>query len=299
MSSLTARLAATCLLSSLMFAATMAHAGDTLYSVGADASGVGRILTPLQPASTGTTLGDGSIAFNGGLAYMPSAGKLYAIENDTFGQSSLTSLDPAVSLTDLATPIALGSGFLGGLAADTANATLYAIASDPFGNSTLYSVGATGATALGAIGSGYYGGLAYDAADDSLYAIGSDDGYVQRRLSRIDLAGGAPTVTTLFDLGDGSTAFNGGLTFDTASASFLTIGSDSFGNSALYSFQLTGAASLFDLGSVGVGFMNAGLAFAPAGVSTPVTPVPEPGIGWLLALGIVPMWLVTRRRASR
>lgn len=296
MRSLTGRLAASCLISFFLIAGSPARASDTLYSIGADAFGVGRNLTPVQPAGAVTALGDGSVAFNGGLAYLPAAGKLYAIENDAFGQSSLTSLVPAVSLTDLAVPVALGSGFYGGLAADTANATLYALASDPIGNSTLYSVGGTGATALGAIGTGFYGGLTYDAADDSLYAIGSDDSFVQRRLFRINLAGGTPTATVLFDLGDGGVAFNGGLTFDASSGNFLAIGSDSFANSSLYSFTLAGAASLGDLGSVGVGFMNAGLAFAPAGA--PVTPVPEPHVGWLVALGLPPIWLATRRRAS-
>lgn len=273
-------------------------AQPALYAFGPDSNGVGRTLTQVAPAAPGVALGDGTTAFNGGLTYSAAANLFYAIENDSFGGSYLTSFGLAAPSV-LSTPIALGAGFLGGLALDTGSAGLYAIGSDAFGNSTFYSVGSGGATALDAIGLGFYGGLVYDSADDSFYAIGADDSFVQRRVSRIDLSGGGVTVTTLFDLGDAGTAFNGGLAYDAATASFAVIGNDRFGNSALYGFTTAGAASLSAGQVIGAGYFNVGLAFAPAS-DIVATPVPEPSTTalFLAGVGVLVFWERRRTRAS-
>lgn len=256
-----------------------------LYAIGADDAGIGRVFTPVLPAEPGTPLGDGSLAFNGGLAWLPGAARFYTIANDGFGQSALTSFERSAPST-LAASTALGSGFYGGLAADPVTARLYAIASDTSSASTLYRVDpTTGSTAIGAVGVGYYGGLGFDTDDGALYAISGDDSGVQRRINRIALAAdGTATATALFDLGDGSVGFAGGLAYDADGRRFVSIGSDASGASALYAFTLTGGAgSLTDLGvALAPGFVHAGLAFA-------VPAVPEPGTAWLFATALLPL----------
>ena len=280
-----------------LLTATGARAQTALYAFGPDSAGVGRTLTQVAPAAAGVALGDGSTAFNGGLVYSVAASLFYAIENDSFGGSYLTSFGLAAPNT-LSAPVALGAGFLGGLALDTSSANLYAIGSDFLGNSTFYSVGDGGATAIAAIGVGFYGGLTYDSADQSFYAIGADDEFVQRRVSRIDLGAGGLTVTTLFDLGDEGTAFNGGLTYDAATSSFAVIGNDSLGNSTLYDFTMAGAASLTSVQGIGAGYVNVGLAYAPTG-GIVATPVPEPSTTALLLAGVVALAVWQRRGARR
>jgi len=270
-----------------------AHAADSLYAFGPDGDGVGRVFTQVVPSAPGVALGDGSVAFNGGLTYLASDQRFYAIQNDAYGNSALTSFTAAAP-SALSTPLALGTGFYGGLAADSGSSTLYAVASDSFGASTLYRIDtSSGAVALTALGLGFYGGLVFDSADGDLYAVGADDFGVQRRVSRIDLgAAGGPAVSTLFDLGDGSLGFQGGLAFDALAQRFVVIGNDAFAQSALYAFTTLGAASLVDLATpVGVGFVNVGLAFAPA-----VAAVPEPASIVLLA-GAMPLLLLFSRRA--
>ena len=263
-----------------------AHASlpaEPLYAFGADDYGLGNVFTRLGGSSS--AVGDGSLAFNGGLTW--GGGNFYAIGNDSLGNSWLTSFGTGAP-SSISMPIALGSGFTGGLAASTGG--LYAIGFDGVGASTLYSVGAGGASAVGSLGAGYYSGLTWGGG--AFYAIGSDDLGIARRVTRIDLGGGTPTATTLFDLGDGSLAFNGGLAWDAAHGRFLVIGNDGVGPSALYSFAGSGAASLANLGGIGNGFYNAGLALA--------APVPEPG-ALLLALAGLPAvaFAVSRRRARR
>jgi hypothetical protein len=280
----------------LSLLAGTAFASDPLYTFGPDGNGVGRVLSRIVPPAPGVALGDGTAAFNGGLAYVASEERFYAISNDASGHSALTSFTAAAP-TAMATPRALGTGFYGGLAADGDSSTLYAVASDPVGASTLYRIDpATGVTAVAALGVGYYGGLAFDSADGDLYAIGADDFGVQRRVSRIDLdAAGGPSVTTLFDLGDSSLGFQGGLAFDASMKRFVVIGNDMFAHSSLYAFSTSGATSLLDLATpVGVGFVNAGLAFAPASVPA----VPEPSSVLLLAAALPLLWLGVRRRAN-
>jgi hypothetical protein len=273
-----------------------ANAADPLFAFGPNGAGVGSVLTQIDVAAPGVALGDGSVAFNGGLTYLASDQRVYAIENDAFGNSALTSFNAAAP-TALAVPLALGQGFYGGLAADSSTSTLYAVASDFLGASTLYRIDtASGATSLAALGFGYYGGLAFDSADGDLYAISADDLGVQRRVSKIDLnAAGGPAVTTLFDLGDGGESFQGGLAFDAATQRFVVIGNDSLAQSSLFAFTVAGASSLVDLAMpLGVGFVNAGLTYGPAITAA----VPEPAGALLLGAALPLLWLFVRRARS-
>ena len=280
-----------------------AHA-NALFTIGPDANPVfpvPRVLNQLPTtapvgAAPLATLGAGSIGFNGGLAYNTSSALLYSIGNDSAGSSTLYSM---TTLGGTLTSIApLGTGFNGGLAYNSADANLYAIANDMFAASSLYEVTATGvATALGTdpLGIGFYGGLTFNPDDGKLYAIAGDSLGVMRIVVKIDIA--TVAATPLFDLGDGSLSFNGGLAYDDAANLFYVIGNDFLANSALFSFTLGGAGTdLTPIGtSFGQGFLNIGLALAPE--VTPPT-VSEPPTLSLVAL-IALLGLAGRRLNSR
>ena len=278
-------------------APVIAHAA-ALFTIGPDAGSVPRVLNQLPTsapvtASSQGSLGDGSIGFNGGLAYNTSNTLLYSIGNDSLGSSTLYRL---TTLGGSLTPIAaLGIGFNGGLAYHAGNGNFYAIANDSSAASTLYEVTPAGvATALGAgsFGTGFYGGLTYNADDGLLYAIAGDALGVMRNVVAIDLT--TVTATPLFDLGDGSLGFNGGLAYDDAADLFYVIGNDLFVSSTLFSFTLAGAGTLAAIdSSFGQGFLNVGLALAPA-----VTPAPEPPTSALIAL-IAVLGLGTMRSSVR
>jgi hypothetical protein len=281
-----------------------AHA-SALFTIGPDDAFSPRVLNQLPTtapvsASPLATLGDGSIGFNGGLAYNTSNSMLYAVGNDSFGSSTLYSM---TTLGGSLTPVApLGVGFNGGLAYNSGNGNLYAIANDPVGASTLYEVTAAGvATALGTgpFGSGFYGGLTYDADDGNLYAIAGDLFGVMRSVVSIDIASVAPTV--LFDLGNGSLGFNGGLAYDDAANRFYVLGNDFLANSTLSSFTAGGGGSdLAPIGtSFGQGFLNIGLALAPEVTPPTVSEPPTLSLIALIALlGLGTMRLNTRRAAG-
>jgi hypothetical protein len=279
-----------------------AWAGPT-YSFGPDASGIGRVFASVGPGTAAplATLGDGSVAFNGGLVYSSAASRFFAIGNDGAGNSSLVSFSAAApgSLT-LNQPLAVG-GFTGGLALN--GNTLYAVSTDVNGISSLYSMDLTGGSLnlLGALTGALYTGLAYDADDGLLYGIAGDTWGVGRSVRRINLSGGL-SDSELFQLGDGSLAFNGGLAYDDQADVFNVIANDALATSTLMSFDLTGAASLTALGgSLGTGYLNAGLAIGPAGGGggggggggNTVPEPPAPAL--LLALAIA--WAGARRRA--
>jgi hypothetical protein len=90
------------------------------------------------------------------------------------------------------------------------------------------------------------------------YSIGPDNNGVPRNFSSISNA-----VNPLFNLGDGSAGFNGGLTYDSADGSFYAIANDGGGNSTLNTFTLGGAGTLSQVLSLGSGFTS-GLTYDPA-----------------------------------
>lgn len=109
-----------------------------------------------QGAINGTilaTLGDNLI---GGLAYRDTNQRLYTIRTDPQGASSFRYIDPN-TISTVALPIAMGTGFTGGLAWDPTDDLFYAIASDANNNATLYRFGLNDAapTALFGLGQGF------------------------------------------------------------------------------------------------------------------------------------------------
>ena len=276
-----------------------------LLTIGPDDPGalfpVPRELTALSTAGVASpvaTLSDGSQAFNGGLAYRPSgsggAEHLYAIANDSLGQSTLYRLD--VDGGNLTAILSLGVGFTGGLAYDPGLDALYAIQTDLFSTqpgSSLFRVDLTSGptlTALGALtgiyGGGFGGGLTLNVSDGMLYGTAWDDVGNPRRLNAINRS--SASDTTVFDLGDGDLAFNGGLAYDPVSDAFFAIANDFAANSTLMTFLLSGAGTLSAVGaSFGQGFLNAGLAFAPEVTPPPPPTVSEPSTLALMLLAAV------------
>lgn len=290
------RAIAACGLALAMFleAAAPARAAPT-YSFGPDGQGTGRVFSSVAPgtATPLASLGDGSVAFNGGLVYSSVASRFFAIGNDGLGNSSLVSFTAAApgSFT-VNQPLSVG-GFTGGLAVN--GTTLYAVATDFTGASSLYSMDLTGGSLslLGALSGALYTGLAFDADDGRLYGIAADASGVARSVRRISLSGGV-SDSELFQLGDGSLAFNGGLAYDDQADLFNVIANDALASSGLMSFDLTGAASLTALGgSFGFGYLNAGLAIGPPGGGGGNT-VPEPATPALL-LALALAWATARR----
>lgn len=269
------------------------------YAFGPDGLGAGRVFSTVAPgtATPLAALGDGSVAFNGGLAYSAGTSRFFAIGNDGFGSSSLVSFSAAApGVFSLNQSLAVG-GFTGGLALN--GSTLYAVSTDPSGASALYSMDLSGGNLnlVGALSGALYTGLAYDPDDGHLYGIAADAFGVGRSLRRISLAGGV-TDDEVFQLGDGSAAFNGGLAYDDQSDLFQVIANDMLANSSLMAFDLSGAASLSALGaSFGAGYLNAGLALGPdggGGGGGGGGRLPEPPTPALLA-ALALVWRAARR----
>lgn len=271
-------------LTALLVAAS--HAAPVPYTLGPDPSGIGRVLTALDAVGTPAplfTLGDGSTTFNG-LSYRTGDGRFYAVSNDAFGSSSLVSFAGSGPGT-LTTIAPLGEGVVGMTHRSSVDG-FYAVSTSSTGESTLLLVTPTGSAGVvgapGSLGIGFIGGLAFGSSTDLLYGIAADLFGVPRVLNAIDLDAG--TATALFELGDGSLAFNGGLAYDDVAGEFRVIGSDFTGASSLYSFDLSGATSLAALGGIGPGYLNASLVMAPA---LDPRPAPEPGTLSLLLAAVL------------
>jgi hypothetical protein len=93
------------------------------------------------------------------------------------------------------------------------------------------------------------------ARADGLFTIAPDANFNPTVLYNLS------TSSSVFTLGDGSVAF-GGLTVNPATGTFYAIGNDSFGNSFLESFNLGGAGTLTDIGTLGTGFTS-GMVYDP------------------------------------
>ena len=271
-----------------LLSAGAAGAAPLLYSIGPDSalwgpSGFYSVST--TPTATWlANLGDGSLGFNGGLAYHAGEGRFYAVSNDSFGYSGLVSFTSTGG--SFSTGPALADHFTGGLAYNSSNGSLYGIANDSAGLSTLYQIGLSGTlTLVGSLGTGFSGGLTYNPATGLLYAFSADGAGVQREFQAIDPLTG--TVSFLFELGDGSVSFNGGVAYGAAGGAFYVI-SNSAAGSELQTLDLTGA--LTNLGALGNGFWNAGLALGVDGSGG--TTVPEPAMWQLVAAGLLAVRLL-------
>lgn len=263
---------------------------DVFYSIGPDVLGQPRSLNSIPSGGGAPTslfdLGDGSLGFNGGLTVGP-GNQFYAVANDGLGNSTLQSftLGGGGALTNV---LSLGSGFLNGVTYDSADGFLYAVSTDSTGDSLLNridlntsSVSAVKDLGVGFEGGGLFnGGLTFDSSDGQLYAIGFDGGSGASR-ALYSISTSTFSVTSLFNLGDGSVSFNGGVLFNPADGLFYAIANDGAGNSTLDSFTLGGGGAFNTISSLGSGFNNVGLTEIPATAG-----VPEPP-SWLLlaALG--------------
>jgi hypothetical protein len=257
----------------LALASSGALHASILYSFGPDAFSDPRSFTSMNTqTSTAAPLynmNDVNDGFNGGVTYRPSTGLLYAIINDSLGNSSLISfaLNGGGNFTTLQS---IGVGFGGGLTFDTADNNFYGISLDSGGFSTLDRIIVGGATnALFGLGLGFNGGLTFDSVDLNMYAI-SNDSQGNSTLNRIALNG---SVTALS--GSLGTGFLGGVAYDRPTNSFFAIDNDTLGNSTLDQIIVSGSSvvSVGTLFSIGQGFVNAGLTEI----------VPEPATLWLFA----------------
>lgn len=284
------RVACALLLGLSTWIAPWQHAAAALATLGPDAFGVGRVLTQLDAGGSPTpsfALGDGSAAYNG-LSWRPADSRFYAVANDSQGQSSLVSFDgsSAATLTPLG---ALGSGVTG-LSYRPSEDAFYAASTSFLGDSTLLRVTPDGSSSVvGPLGLAFMGGLTFGASPDLLFGISADAFGVQRLLQQIDITTGL--ATPLFELGDGSLAFQGGLAWDDDAGLFEVIASDFLGDSSLLRFDLSGAASLALVGAIGPGYVNAGLtraaAIPPPPPPPPPPPIPEPGTPALLLAALL------------
>jgi hypothetical protein len=152
--------------------------------------------SPVLPAGYG---------FFGGLAQSSST-DFFAIVLDPNAFSYLYSLSTAGggSVTQV---MRLDYGFNGGLALNSSSGMLYAISNDENGTSTLNSIDPVAKTFSPfnglTLGQGFLGGLAFDPGSNLLYALASDP-FANSTLYSIDLNGNPqPTVTQLFDTGQG------------------------------------------------------------------------------------------------
>ncbi len=91
------------------------------------------------------------------------------------------------------------------------------------------------------------------------YSISGDMAGIPRQFNSISIAG-AGTVSSPFNLGDGSAGFTGGLTYRASDNKFYAIYSGGDGSSTLSSFSLGGSGAVSSLFAVGNGF-SGGLAF--------------------------------------
>lgn len=120
-----------------------------------------------------------------------------------------------------------------------------------------------------------------------LYGFSGDLLGVQREFQSID-----PTTagaTWLFELGDGSASFSGGVAFSPQDALFYVISNDWSGASTLQRFTLAG--TLTPISPIGGGFWNVGLAVG--------TPIPEPSLWLPLAAALMAGVLVRMRLRAR
>jgi len=266
----------------LAFGVSRAHA-ETLYGIDYPASAT--LYTVNETTGALTTVGAVGLDNVGDLT-SDLVSKLWGIQITT---NSLVSINPSTgvgtlgpAITGTAISAAGGPGFpIVSLAYDPLNATLYGNTSVPYGGETadeLYSINTTtgAATTIGLIGENMVYALGFSQAG-GLYGVdGSCD------LVSINTGTGAGTV-----VGPTGLAPNGGCgVYDIASGLNGTMYLADSNSSSLYDVNLaTGGTTL--IGPYGSTTNVVGLA---------VLATPEPGTVVLFAVGIVMVWLGTRRK---
>lgn len=260
-----------------------AHAGSFLWAISSDPNNgfvpdqFSSVVTSPPAVMTVATLGNGSLAFNGGLTIGP-GGILYGIANDSFDAGSLYAIQANGTISLVGSAGGLGAGFSGGLT--FSGGIFYGAVTDFLGNTTLESITASGvATPLGKSLGTAFSGLAYDSANGTFYGISNDTLSVST-LVQFTLPG---AVTSIGTLGFGI----GGLTYDAGLNRFWAIGNVNNASSQL--LQITTAAS------VSAPVMTLGEGFVELAVQ-PASAVPEPGTGLLVAFCLGGVFLSFRRR---
>lgn len=271
----------------LAISISTAHAGALFYVIGPDPNTfTPDVLIPftISPPAVGSpaTLGDGSLAFNGGLVGGP-GGVLYGIANDSNAAGSLYTIQPDGALSLVGAMGGLGFGFFGGLAYNAANSTLYAAVNDPDGNSTLYSIDSGGAaTSTGlSLGTGF-SGLAFDDADGLFYGVGNDSsGYS----ILYDFSLGGP-VNEVARLGYGF----GALSYDATDNVLWVI--DPVNNFGSQLFQISSD------GTVSPSYLTFGDGFAGLAVVPPASATPEPSPSAMLGAALACLTFFSRRMTA-
>ena len=248
---------------------------DVLSSVDSDAQTVTNI----------AAMGGGNLGFNGGITVGP-GGKLYAIANDSFGNSSFYAIQTNGALSLIGSVGGLGQGFLAGLTYDTQNSTFYAAVLDSAGNTSLDSISQTGqATIVDPSLATGFSGLAFDRANDLFYGIANDNNGLST-LVDFSLSGPVNDVGTL---GDGF----GALTYDQTNNVFWALAPVNNAGSTLH--QITASAQE----SNGIFVLGDGFAELAVQAQAQTTPVPEPATAAELGTAICLLALFLKRKASR
>lgn len=130
----------------ITLAAASLPAAPLLYSLGTN-DGMSYSLVEIDGRGNENTLFSAGMGYNGGLAFDPVADRFYAIRNDMFGASTLTSITWGGVIEDA---MPLGEGFYGGLTYGGTTGQLYAIGAGREGiQNHLYSIDLLGGTVTG------------------------------------------------------------------------------------------------------------------------------------------------------
>jgi hypothetical protein len=274
----------------ILTAACVAPAqADSFWSIGGDPNNgyVPDVLFSVNSGAQTVTniaaMGGGNLGFNGGLTVGP-GGKLYAIANDSLGNSSFYSIQANGAFSLIGSAGGLGQGFLGGLTYDTQNSTFYAVVLDSAGNTSLDSISQTGqATVVDpSLGSGF-SGLAFDSANDLFYGIANDNTGFS---TLVDFSLNGP-VSDVGALGYGF----GALTYDQTKNVFWALAP--VNNAASTLFQITALAEESN------GIFTLGDGFAELAVQAQTTTVPEPATALELGTAICLVAVFLKRRVAR
>jgi hypothetical protein len=263
---------------------------DTFWSISGDPSNgyvpdvLSSVDSGVQTVTNIASMGGASLAFNGGLTMGP-GGKLYAIANDSFGNSSFYSIQANGALSLIGSAGGLGQGFLGGLTYDTQNSTFYAAVLDSAGNTSLDSISQTGQATLvdPSLGTGF-SGLAFDSANGLFYGIANDNTGFS---TLVDFSLSGP-VNDVGSLGYGF----GALTYDQTNNVFWALAP--VNNAASTLFQITALAEE----SNGIFTLGDGFSELAVQAQAQTTTVPEPATAAELGTAICVLALFLKRKRA-